>query len=75
MARIRCPRMFCRSRDCTPLADKKRYSVGKGIVGATAGTLIAGPVFGVVGAATGLNGKRKVKMMCNKCGKVFTVKL
>ena len=75
MAKIRCPKLTCRSTDCTPLVEKKKYKVGRGILGATAGSLIAGPVFGVVGAATGLNGKKTVKMMCNKCGNVFTVKL
>ena len=75
MARIRCPRITCRSTSCSPLAEKKKYSVGKGVVGTAVGTVIAGPLLGIVGAASGFNGKKTVKMVCNKCGKVFTVKL
>ena len=74
MARIRCPRITCRSTECTPLAEKKKYGLGKGVLGGAAGTIIAGPVGGVIGAATGFNGKKTVKMMCNKCGKVFDYK-
>lgn len=75
MAKVRCPKITCRSTDCTPITEKKKYSVGKGIVGGAIGTLAAGPVFGIVGAASGLNGKKTVKMMCNKCGNIFTIKV
>lgn len=75
MARITCPRITCRSHDCTPVAEKKKYGVGKGIVGGAAGAALLGPVGLLAGAASGFNGKKKVKMMCNKCGKIFEVKL
>lgn len=74
MAKIRCPRLSCRSIDCTPVAQKNKYSIGKGAVGAVVGGVFCLPL-ALVGAAAGLNGKKQVKMMCNKCGKMFTVKI
>lgn len=64
----------CGSINCTPLATKKKFSVGKGIVGGAIGGAILGPV-GLVGAAAGLNGKKKVSMMCNDCGTIFEIKI
>lgn len=76
MAKVRCPALGCRSTDCTPLAEKgKKYRTGKGIVGGAVGAVALGPVGLLAGAASGLNGKKKVKMMCNKCGKVFEIKV
>lgn len=75
MAKIRCPKMTCRSTNCTPLVEKGKYSVKKGLIGGALGAVTIGPVGLAVGAASGLNGKKTVKMMCNDCGNVFTVKL
>ena len=72
--KIQCPNWRCKSKNCIPLTDKKRYSVGKGAIGATAGAFIAPPV-AIAGALLGLNGKNKVKMMCQDCGTVFEVKI
>ena len=73
--RIQCPKWTCRSTECIPLTDSKKYSVGKGLVGSTIGAVTLGPIGLLAGAASGLNGKKKVKMMCTKCGNVFEVKL
>ena len=75
MAKIKCPKLTCHSTDCIPLTDKKKYSTGKGVVGGAIGAFALGPVGLVAGAASGLNGKKKVKMMCRKCGNVFEVKV
>lgn len=75
MSRIRCPRLTCKSTECIPLTEKKRYKTGKGLVGGAIGAVTLGPVGLVAGAASGLNGKKKVKMVCTKCGKVFEVKV
>lgn len=75
MARIKCPKMFCGSTDCIPVTERKKYKAGKGIVGGAVGGAILGPVGLIAGAATGINGKREVKSVCQKCGKVFTVKM
>ena len=74
MAKVRCPNRKCKSVNCTPLAQKGKYSVGKGAAGAVVGVIIGGPL-ALVGAAAGLNGKKKVTMMCNDCGEVFEIKL
>ena len=73
--RIKCPGLFCRSRDCQPITEGKKYKTGKGIVGGAIGTVALGPLGAAAGLASGLNGKKKVKFMCNKCGRVFTVKV
>ncbi len=75
MARIKCPRITCRSTNCIPVAQDKKYKAGKGLIGAAVGGAIFGPAGALVGAGTGLNGKRKVKFVCQNCGKVFEVKL
>ena len=49
--------------------------MGKGVVGAVVGGAILGPAGTIIGAGTGLNGKRKTKFVCQQCGKVFEVKL
>jgi len=71
---VQCPNWACRSKECIPLTEKKKYSVGKGAVGVAAMSLVAAPL-GVAGALAGLNGKKKVKMMCTKCGRVFEIKV
>ena len=75
MARVTCPRITCRSHDCTPVGAKKGYKTGKGLVGGVAGQILLGPIGAVVGLASGVNGKKSVKFVCNKCGKVFTAKI
>ena len=75
MAKIRCPKLTCRSTDCTPLVEKNKYHTGKGLLAGALGAVTLGPVGALVGGASGFNGKKTIKMMCNKCGKVFTVKL
>lgn len=75
MAKIKCPSITCRSSNCTPITANKKYKAGKGIVGGFVGGALLGPVGAVAGLATGVNGKRKVKFVCNNCGKVFEVKV
>jgi len=75
MARIKCPRITCRSTNCVPVAQDKKYKAGKGLLGAAAGGMLLGPVGAVAGAGIGLNGKRKTKFVCQNCGKIFEVKL
>lgn len=74
MGKVRCPSITCRSTNCTPLAESgKKYRAGKGLVGGAVGAAVVGPIGLLAGAASGFNGKKKVKMMCNKCGKVFEI--
>lgn len=73
--KLRCPGIFCRSKDCIPLAVNQNFKVGKGIVNSFAGDLIFGPGGALVGLASGFNGKRKVTFKCMKCGRVFTDKV
>lgn len=76
MARIKCPAWTCGSTEIVPIDTKKKFSVGKAIVGNTVGGLVFGPVGAVVGAATGIKGKNgKTKFLCQKCGKVFEMKV
>lgn len=73
--RIRCPKFTCRSTNCVPVTQNKRYKVGKGLVNGAIGGWIFGPVGAMVGAGTGFNGKGKVKFVCQNCGSVFTRKM
>lgn len=76
MARIKCPAFGCGSYNVIPVDTKKKFSVGKAVVGNTVGMLVAGPVGAVVGAATGIKGKNgKTKFICQDCGKVFEKKI
>lgn len=75
MALIKCPNILCRSTNVVPVSSKKNFKNGKGLVGGAIGTALLGPVGGAVGVATGFNGKKKVKFVCQKCGKVFEVKI
>lgn len=75
MARIKCPRMFCGSRNCVPVSQAKKYKTGKGLVAGAVGGAAFGLVGALVGAGTGFNGKGKVKFVCQDCGKVFEVKM
>ena len=79
--KVQCPNRKCKSINCIPLTDKKKFSAGKSIVG----TAVGGAATAVVGAAalplvaigalTGFNGKKKVKMMCQDCGTIFEIKI
>ena len=75
MARIKCPRITCRSTNCVPVSQKKKYKASKGLFGAAIGGAVLGPIGAMAGAGTGLNGKRKTKFVCQDCGKVFEIKL
>lgn len=75
MAKIRCPKWSCGSCNVVPIGAKKNFKMGKAIVNNTIGFAIAGPVGGLVGAATGFNGKKKVKFICQECGNVFEHKI
>ena len=73
--RITCPAWTCGSTEVAPVNTKKKFSVGKAIVGNTIGFAVGGPVGGIVGAATGFNGKKKTTFVCMKCGRTFEVKI
>lgn len=73
---IKCPNWNCGSTNVCPIDTKKKFSVGKMLVGNTVGALAFGPVGGLVGAATGIKGKNgKTKFVCQKCGRVFEKKI
>lgn len=74
--KICCTNRGCGSTNITPIDTKKKFSLGKSIVGNTVGGLVFGPVGAVVGAATGLHGKNgKTTFYCNSCGRTFTAKI
>lgn len=73
--RIRCPGLLCRSKDCVPVTTQTGYKAGKGLVAGVIGGAALGPGGALIGIATGFNGKKKVKFMCQKCGKIFTEKV
>jgi len=75
MARVKCPRFGCRSTNCVPISQGKKYKTGKGLFGGAVGAVALGPVGALAGAATGFNGKREVTFMCQSCGKTFKVKM
>lgn len=75
MANIKCPILGCGGIGM-PIDTKKKFSVGKALVGNTVGGLLFGPVGAIVGAGTGINGKNgKTTFVCQKCGKVFERKV
>lgn len=72
--KAKCPR--CYSLNFSPIDTKKKFSLGKALVGNTVGFLAFGAVGGVIGAATGLKGKTgKTKFVCHNCGKVWEQKV
>lgn len=72
---IKCPAWGCDGVGI-PADTKKKFSVGKALVGNTVGGLAFGPVGAIVGAATGVGGKRgKTTFVCSKCGRVFQAKI
>ena len=75
MKKIKCPCWGCGGIGL-PVETKKKFSLGKCLVGNTVGGLLGGPVGAVVGAATGIKGKNgKTKFVCSECGKVFERKI
>lgn len=74
--KIICPDAKCRSTSVAPIDTKKKFSVGKMLVGNTVGALLFGPVGALVGAGTGIKGKRgKTTFICQQCGTVFKAKI
>lgn len=73
--RIKCPRLLCGSTNVTPIGAKNNFKVGKAIVNNTIGFALGGPMGAVIGTATGWNGKKKVKFVCQDCGRVFEAKI
>lgn len=72
--KLKCP--SCKSTSILPVDTQKKFSTGKFLVGNTIGYALAGPVGGIVGAATGIKGKNgKTKFICQSCGKVFEKKI
>lgn len=70
---IYCP--FCYSTQFQILDVKKKLSIGKAVVGNTIGGIF-GPTGAILGAATGINGKKgKTKFVCNECGKTWEKKV
>jgi len=62
MARVRCPRLFCSSKDIQALDKRKEnFSVGKGVLGALLFNHEVGLLFGVEDAVH--------TYKCLKCGK------
>lgn len=72
--KIVCPSLFCDGIGI-PVAQKKNFSVGKAVVGNTIGFAVGGIAGGLVGIATGFNGKKKVTFVCQKCGRTWTQKV
>lgn len=75
MAKIKCPAWGCGSTNVVPVSSKKSFKKGKGLIGGVLGAAVAGPIGGMVGVGTGFNGKKKVKFICQDCGKVFEAKV
>lgn len=72
---IRCPKWGCNGVGI-PADTKKKFSVGKALVGNTVGGLVFGPLGAVVGTANGIHGKNgKTTFVCSKCGKVWEQKI
>lgn len=75
MAKVRCPKFGC-SGVGVPADTKKKFSLGKAVVGNAVGGFVLGPAGAIVGTAAGINGKTgKTTFVCNKCGKVFEKKI
>jgi len=79
--KVQCPNRKCKSINCIPLTNGKKFSAGKSALGAAGGvaaTAVVGAValpLVAIGALTGFNGKKKVKMMCQDCGTIFEIKV
>lgn len=74
MGKVKCPVWGCNGVG-VPVDTKKKFSLGKAIVGNTIGGLL-GPAGAIAGTMMGVNGKRgKTTFVCNKCGKTFEKKV
>ena len=72
--KIKCPK--CWSIDFQVLDTKKRFSLGKAVVGNTIGGALGGPIGAIIGAGAGIQGKEgKTKFVCNHCGNVWKQKV
>ena len=72
--KIKCPSWGCDGIG-VPVDTKKKFSLGKAIVGNTVGGLL-GPAGAIAGTMMGVNGKRgKTTFVCSKCGRVFEMKV
>lgn len=75
MSVVKCPKWGCDGVGM-PVDTKKKFSVGKALVGNTVGGLLFGPAGAIVGAGAGIKGKNgKTKFVCQKCGNVFEKKI
>ena len=72
--RICCPNISCRSTNIVPVSTKTKFSVGRAVVGGTVGSLF-NPLGTIIGAASGINGKRgKTKFLCQDCEEFLSEK-
>jgi len=72
--KIKCPR--CYSIEFEVVDTKKKFSLGKALVGNTVGGLALGPAGAIAGTFQGVNGKNgKTKFICLHCGKVWEQKI
>lgn len=72
--KVKCPR--CNSIEFQVVDTKKKFSLGKAVVGNTVGGLVFGPAGAIIGGATGIKGKNgKTKLVCSHCGKVWEQKV
>ena len=76
MAKVaKCPTSGCDGIG-VPIDTKKKFSLGKSLIGNTVGGLAFGPVGALVGAAAGIKGKNdKTSLVCPKCGTIFEMKI
>lgn len=71
--KILCPSFFCNGVGVP--VSQNGFKVGKSIINNAIGFGLAGPIGGLVGAATGFNGKKKTTFVCTKCGRTWTKKV
>lgn len=72
---VKCPSWGCNGIGI-PVETKKKFSLGKGVVGSAIGAVVGGPTGIVVGSMMGIDGKKgKTKFVCSKCGRVFEKKI
>lgn len=72
--KIKCPR--CYSIEFQALGTKKKFSLGKALVGNTIGGILLGPAGAIAGTFEGVHGKDgKTTFVCNHCGKVWKQKI
>ena len=71
--KVKCPR--CKSIEFQVVGTKKKFSLGKALVGNTIGGLL-GPAGASAGTFQGVNGKNgKTELVCCHCGKVWKQKI